>query len=237
MIQCLLIDDEPLALSLLEDNLKHVSYIQIAGRCRNAAEAIRYMQSEQIDLIFCDIHMPGLNGLQLVKSLIKKPMVIFITAYEKFAVESFELDAIDYLVKPVPLDRFLRACQKAYNLFELNNGILTQTAVPKNYFFINADYNLVRINFSDIEYIEGLKDYVKINLVNQPRSILSRISLKAIELQLPHALFYRVHKSYLVNVNYVSSIRRGKIKIANAELPLSDNYRNVINRMIGREVE
>src|ERR1700761_72679 len=164
MIRCLLIDDEPLALSLLEDNLKHVNYIQIAGKCQNADQAMRYLQNERIDLIFCDIHMPGLNGLQLVKSLIKKPMVIFITAYEKFAIDGFELDAVDYLVKPVPLERFLKACHKAYKLFELNKGVQEQVALRKTHFFIHAEYNLLKINFNDIEYIEGLKDYVKIIL-------------------------------------------------------------------------
>ncbi|HZX57716.1 MAG TPA: response regulator, partial [Mucilaginibacter sp.] len=185
MIRCLLIDDEPLALNLIEDNLKHVNYIQIAGRCHNAGEALLTMQSEKIDLIFCDIGMPGLNGLQLVKSLMYKPMVIFVTAYEKFAVEGFELDVIDYLVKPVPLDRFLVACHKAYKLFELKKAVAEQPAITKNHFFIHANYNLIKIIFSDIEYIEGLKDYVKINLADQSRPVISRSSIKALETQLP----------------------------------------------------
>jgi two-component system LytT family response regulator len=237
MMRCLLVDDESLALDLLEDNLKHVNYIQVAGRCRTAGEALILLQSEQIDLLFCDIQMPGLNGLQLVKSLIKKPLVIFITAYEKFAIDGFELDVIDYLVKPVALERFLRACQKAYKLFELNKDAVEIVALKKNYFFIHADYNLIKINFSDIEFIEGLKDYVKINLAGQSKPVISRTSIKALELQLPPDLFYRVHKSYLVNVDFVQQIRRGKIKTANAELPLSDNYRDMINKMIGKKIE
>ena len=230
-------DDEPLSLDLLEDNLKQVNYIQVVGRCRTAGEALLMMQSQQIDLLFCDIHMPGLNGLQLVKSLINRPMVIFVTAYEKFAIEGFELDVIDYLVKPVPLERFLRACHKAYRLFELNKGTAEKTTPKKPYFFIHAEYNLIKVSFNDIEYIEGLKDYVKINLVNQAKPIVSRNSIKSLELQLPSELFYRVHKSFMVNVDYVQQIRRGKIKMPNAELPLSDNYRDMINKMIGKEVE
>jgi two-component system LytT family response regulator len=237
MMRCLIIDDEPLAIDLLEDNLKHVNYIQVAGRCRTAGEAIILLQSEQIDLLFCDIQMPGLNGLQLVKSLINKPMVIFVTAYEKFAIDGFELDVIDYLVKPVPLERFLKACHKAYKLLELNKGSAEKPALKKNHFFIHADYTLVKINFSDIIYIEGLKDYVKINLVSQPKPVISRSSIKALELQLPPDIFYRIHKSYLVNVDHVLQMRRGKIKTINAELPLSDNYRDVINKMIGKEIE
>jgi DNA-binding LytR/AlgR family response regulator len=236
-MRCLLIDDEPLALDLIEDNLKRINYIHVAGRCHTAGEALILMQSEKIDLLFCDIGMPGLNGLQLVKSLIHKPMVIFVTAYEKFAIEGFELDVVDYLVKPVPLDRFLKACQKAYNLFELNKTLTEQAPVIKNHFFVHANYNLVKISFSDIEYIEGLKDYVKINLADQSRPVISRSSIKALELQLPANMFYRVHKSYIVNVDYVLQIRRGKIKTQNTELPLSDNYRDTINKMIGKVLE
>jgi two-component system LytT family response regulator len=237
MMRCLLIDDEPLSLDLLEDNLKHVNYIQVAGRCRTAGDALIQVQSEKIDLVFCDIQMPGLNGLQLVKSLVNKPMVIFVTAYEKFAIDGFDLDVIDYLVKPVALDRFLRACHKANSLFELKKNPVEISPAKKLYFFVHADYNLVKINFSDVEYIEGLKDYVKINLAGQPKPVISRTSIKALELQLPPDLFYRIHKSYLINVDYVTQIRRGRVKTTNADLPLSDNYRDVINKMIGKEVE
>jgi two-component system LytT family response regulator len=235
MMRCLLIDDEPLALDLIEDNLKQVNYIAVVGRCRTASEALAILQTEQIDLLFCDIHMPGLNGLQLVKSLVNKPMVIFVTAYEKFAIEGFELDVIDYLVKPVPLERFLKACQKAYRHFELSKNPVEQVPFKKTHFFIHAEYNLVKISFKDIEYIEGLKDYVKIILTNQAKPVISRTSIKALELLLPPAMFYRVHKSYLINVDYVQQIRRGKIKTLNAELPLSDSYRDIINKMIGKE--
>ncbi len=232
-MRCLIIDDEPLALDLLEDNLKHVNNIQVVARCRNAGEAIIAMQKEQIDLIFSDIYMPGINGLQLVRSLTQKPMVIFVTAYEKFAVEGFELDVVDYLVKPVPLDRFLKACHKALDLYELRRSYVPQPTT-KNYFFLHADYNLVKISFDQVEYIEGLKDYIKVHLINQQKPVLSRISLKAIELQLPPDQFFRVHKSYLVNLDHVSQMRRARIKLINTEIPLSDSYRDVINRMIGK---
>lgn len=237
MMRCLLIDDEPLALDLVEDNLKYVNYIQVAGRCRTAAEAMVILQQQEIDLLFCDIHMPGLNGLQFVKSLVQKPMVIFITAYEKFALEGFELDVVDYLVKPVPLERFLKACNKVYTLFEMVKRPVDDTIRHKDHFFVYADYNLVKLNFKDIEYIEGLKDYVKIVLVNQPRPILTRTSMKMLELQLPLHQFYRVHRSYLVNVDYVQFIRRGRIKTANAELPMSDKYRDMIHRMTSQALE
>lgn len=237
MMRCLLVDDEPLALDLLEDNLKNANYIQVVGRCRSAGEALIILQQEPIDLLFCDIQMPGLNGLQLVKSLVKRPMVIFVTAYEKFAIDGFELDVIDYLVKPVPMERFLRACQKANMLFELNKKPVQNWPAKKKYIFIHVDYNLVKISLSDIEFVEGLKDYVKINLTSQPKPVLSRTSIKSLELQLPGDVFYRVHKSYLVNIDYVQQIRRGKIKTTTSELPLSDTYRDVINKMIGKETD
>jgi DNA-binding LytR/AlgR family response regulator len=235
MIRCLLIDDEPLALDLIEDNLKQVNYIQVIGKCRTAAGALALLQTENIDLIFCDIHLPGLNGLQLVKSLVIKPMVIFITAYEKFAIDGFELDVLDYLVKPVPLDRFLRACQKAYQVFELKKASEQIPAVVKKHIFVNSEYTLIKVLFNDIEYIEGLKDYVKINLGSKQKPLLTRTSIKALELQLPPEQFYRVHKSYIINVDYVTQIRRGKIITSTSELPLSDTYRNMIHKMIGRQ--
>ncbi|WP_259069161.1 LytR/AlgR family response regulator transcription factor [Mucilaginibacter sp. X4EP1] len=237
MIRCILVDDEPLALDLLEDSLKHVNYIQVVAQCRTASAAITLLQKEDIDLIFCDIQMAGLNGLQLVRSLIKRPMVIFVTAYEKFAIEGFELDVIDYLVKPVPLERFLKACYKAQIQFELRKKAPAEVVTRKNHFFIHADYNLIKINFSDVEYVEGLKDYVKVNLINQPKPILSRISIKSLQLQLPPGQFYRVHKSYIINIDHVLYIRRGKIITTNAELPLSDNYRDVIHKMTSDKME
>ncbi len=237
MIKCVIIDDEPLALQLIEDNLRYVNYIQIVAKCLKVAEALAVLQSETVDLIFCDIGMPGLNGIQLVKSLTYKPMIIFVTAFEKFAVEGFELDVVDYLVKPVPLDRFMVACHKAHKLFELNNAKPAQLQQIKKYIFIYTNYNMVKIIYKDIEYIEGLKDYVKINLKDQDRPIISRSSLKAMESLLPAELFFRVHKSYIINVDYVTQIRRGKIKTISTELPLSDNYRNEINKMIGKSME
>lgn len=237
MIRCILVDDEPLALDLIEDNLKHVNYIQVVARCHTAGEAIIALQNEVVDLMFCDIQMAGLNGLQLVKSLGNKPMVIFVTAYEKFGIEGFDLDVVDYLVKPVPLERFLKACYKANKLFELDKMSGNDSTREKSYFFIHADYSLVKISFKDIEYVESLKDYVKINLVNQLKPVISRTSIKMLEIQLPPLQFYRVHKSYLINVDHVVNIRRGKIKTLNAELPLSDKYRDMIHKMTSGELE
>jgi two-component system LytT family response regulator len=235
-MRCIIIDDEPLALELLEDNIKQVANLQLMASCRNAAQAIQAMQEHTIDLVFCDIQMPGISGLQLVKSLTQRPLVIFVTAYQEFAIDGFELDVVDYLLKPVSLDRFLKACNKASALFELNKKqpIEAVAEKPRKYLFVYADYNLIKLSHDDITYIEGLKDYVKIYATNLPKPILSRITIKALEEQLPANQFFRVHKSYIVNLDHLHSIRKGRIKIADAEIPYSENYKETISRITGK---
>ena len=163
MLKCLAIDDEPLALELLEDNISKVPYLQLVASCNNPIEAMQILQHEQVDLIFLDIQMPGLTGLQFIQTIQQKPMFILITAYEKYALEGFNLDVVDYLVKPVALERFIKACNKAWELHQLK----TKKNIPgeqPSYFFINADYSLIKVVFTDIMWIEGFKDYLKIHL-------------------------------------------------------------------------
>src|ERR1700744_4903466 len=237
-MRCLIIDDEPLALELLEDNLKHVKRLHLVASCRNAAEAMEIMQEQTIDLIFCDIKMPGINGLQLVKSMQQKPMIIFVTAYQEFALDGFELDVMDYLLKPVPLERFLKACNKALMQYDLQNK--EPARLPKaenNHLFVYADYTLVRLNHNEITHIEGLKDYVKLYRSGQPKPLLSRISIKALEEQLPQGQFFRTHKSFIVNLSYVQSIGKGRIKLNDTEIPYGESYKDVIGRMTGRVFE
>lgn len=236
MMRCIIIDDEPLALELLQDNISKVDNLELVASCRNAAQAMQILQEQTIDLIFCDIQMPGISGLQLVKSLPQKPLVIFVTAYQEFAIDGFELDVVDYLLKPVSLERFLKACNKASHMFELNKKPIYNptTDKPSKYLFVYADYNLIKISHEDITYIEGLKDYVKLYATNLPKPILSRITIKGLEEQLPADQFFRVHKSYIVNLYHVHSIRKGRIKVADAEVPYSDNYKEAIGRMTGK---
>jgi DNA-binding LytR/AlgR family response regulator len=234
-MRCIIVDDEPLALELLEDNIKLVDRLQLVASCRSAAQAIQIMQDQQVDLVFCDIKMPSINGLQFVKGLQQKPMIIFITAYEEFAIDGFELDVIDYLLKPVPLERFLKACNKALNLFDLQKQRSFEPINHhKNHFFVYADYNLIKLSYNDITYIEGLKDYVKLHRNGQLKPILSRVTIKALMDQLPADQFFRTHKSYIVNLAYVQSIRNGRIKLEDAEIPYGENYKEVIGRMTGR---
>ncbi|MES2376988.1 MAG: LytTR family DNA-binding domain-containing protein [Bacteroidota bacterium] len=235
-MNCIIIDDEPLALELLADNISMVDRLDLVASCSSAVQAMQALQEHQVDLIFCDIQMPGISGLQFVKSLTQKPLIIFVTAYDQFALDGFELDVVDYLLKPVAVERFLKACNKALTIFDQAKRITEQPETEKRrkYIFLYADYNLIKVNHEDITYIEGLKDYVKIYLSNSPKAIISRVTIKSLESQLPADDFFRVHKSYIVNLDHVDSIRKGRIKIADVEIPFSDSYKDVIDRMTGK---
>jgi DNA-binding LytR/AlgR family response regulator len=235
-MNCIIIDDEPLALELLADNISMVDRLDLVASCSSAVQAMQALQERQVDLIFCDIQMPGISGLQFVKSLTQKPLIIFVTAYDQFALDGFELDVVDYLLKPVAVERFLKACNKALTIFDQAKRITEQPETEKRrkYIFLYADYNLIKVNHEDITYIEGLKDYVKIYLSNSPKAIISRVTIKSLESQLPADDFFRVHKSYIVNLDHVDSIRKGRIKIADVEIPFSDSYKDVIDRMTGK---
>ncbi|HXC06535.1 MAG TPA: LytTR family DNA-binding domain-containing protein [Bacteroidia bacterium] len=233
MIQCLLVDDEPLALDLLEDNLRLVPSLELAGRCRNAFEAMEILQKKKIDLIFLDIQMPGITGLQFLQGLKNPPLVILVTAYDKFALDGFNLDVLDYLVKPVAPERFIKAAHKALDLYRLTHLNPPPENKPEaEYLFVNADYNLVKIVIGDITHVEGLKDYIKIHLSTAPRPVITRMSLKAIEEKLPGNKFIRVHKSFIISLSKMISIRNNRIKLENAEVPVSEFYRENLFKRI-----
>jgi two-component system LytT family response regulator len=234
MLRCLAIDDEPLALELLEDNIKQVPFLELAGKCKNALEALKFLQQQTVDLIFLDIQMPGLTGLQFIQSLTQKPMFILITAYEKFALEGFNLDVIDYLVKPVSLDRFIKACNKAFELHNLRTKKPEPVEPSPDYFFVNVEYSLVKVEFADIQWIEGLKDYIKIHLRSSSRAVVTRLSMKSLEEQLPALKFIRIHKSYIVSRSAITSIRKSSVFIGPEELPVGDNYKDALNMLINK---
>jgi len=234
MLRCLAIDDEPLALELIEDNIKQVPFLELAGKCKNALEALKFLQQQSVDLIFLDIQMPGLTGLQFIQSLTQKPMIILITAYEKFALEGFNLDVIDYLVKPVSLDRFIKACNKAFELHNLRTKKPGPIESSPDYFFVNVEYSLVKVEFADIQWIEGLKDYIKIHLRSSSKAVVTRLSMKSLEEQLPALKFIRIHKSYIVSIAAITSIRRNSIFIGPEEFPVGDNYKDALNMLINK---
>lgn len=229
MIRCIAIDDEPLALELLQDNISKVPFLQLVAACDSAMEALQVMEKESVDLIFLDIQMPGLTGLQLIQSMTVKPMFILITAYENYALEGYNLNVVDYLVKPVALDRFIKACYKAKELSDLKNTAKENTvSTEAEYFFVNVEYSQVKVTIADIMYIEGLKDYIKIHLKSSSKPIVTRMPMKTIEDQLPAKSFIRIHKSYIAGIAYITSVRKTGLFIGSIELPVSDHYRDAI---------
>jgi two-component system, LytTR family, response regulator len=229
MIRCIAIDDEPLALELLQDNISKVPFLELVAACDNAMEALQAIETQQVDLIFLDIQMPGLTGLQLIQSMAIKPMFILITAYEKYALEGFNLAVTDYLVKPVALERFIKACYKAKELFDLKNASVESiNTVSTEYFFVNVEYSLVKITIADIVYIEGLKDYIKIHLKSSVKPVVTRMPMKTMEEQLPSKLFIRIHKSYIAAIPFISAVRKASLFIDKLELPISENYKDAV---------
>lgn len=234
MIRCLAIDDEELALELLVDNIKKVPYLQLVAACSDPVEALKILQEQPVDLVFLDIQMPGLTGLQFIRSTAENPMFILVTAYEKYALEGFNLDVVDYLVKPVELDRFIKACNKAKDLYNLKYKAQVNKAIVQDFIFINVDYSLVKVLFSDIVYIEALKDYVKFHLKSTDRFLVTRMSMKNVEDELPPSLFLRIHKSYIVSKASITAIRKNSVFISNLELPVGDNYKQAVDEYTGR---
>jgi DNA-binding LytR/AlgR family response regulator len=235
MMRCIAVDDEKLVLELLIDNIGQVPYLQLVKACRNAMEAIEILQQEKIDLIFLDIQMPKLSGLQFIQTLQQPPMIILITAYEKYALESYNLNVVDYLLKPVSFERFLKACNKAKKLFDMENEkpVIPKEQLP-DHIFINVEYTLVKILFADILFIEGLKDYIKIHLALSSRPVLTKMSLKGMEEKLPTGKFIRVHKSYIVAADKITVIKRDLVYVGNNEIPVSDFYKENLSKIMNR---
>ena len=233
-MKCIAIDDEPLALKLLEDNIGNVPYLELTALCRNTFDAMKALEENKIDLIFIDIQMPGLTGLQFIASLENKPLVIFITAYKQHALESYDLAVMDYLVKPVALERFIKACNRAKELYELKMS-KSQSIAAADYFFLNADYSQVKIMFDDITWMEGVRDYVKIHFKNSSKPLLFRTSLKAIETELPSSKFIRIHKSYIVAIESITAVRKTSVFIKDIELPIGETYRNTVEKLVRRK--
>ena len=236
MLRCIAVDDEPLALELLEDNIGKVPYLELVASCSNAMEAIKLLQEQSVDLIFLDIQMPGLTGLQFIQSLNERPMIILITAYEKFALEGFNYDAVDYLVKPVSFERFLKACNKAWELHQLKtNPKETTTTKSPDYIFVNVDYSLLKVVLDDVMWIEGLKDYIKIHLKSSAKPVITRMTMKSLEELLPGNRFIRIHKSYIAAMDFITAVRKSAVMIGPLELPVSDTYQETLMKLTGKE--
>ncbi len=222
-LSCLAIDDESLARKMLEDNIRQVPFLELVGTCKNAFEAMEVLQRQSVDLMFLDIQMPGMLGTKFLETLPNKPMVIFVTAYSNYAVESYDLDVVDYLMKPVPLERFVKA---AYKALEIKQKVGFASPAPHDetpdFFFVNVEYSLVKIKVPDITHIEGMKDYVKIYLVGTNKPVLTKSTLKGIEEKLPGGDFMRVHKSFIANLSRIESIRNRELRIGQWEIPVGE---------------
>jgi DNA-binding LytR/AlgR family response regulator len=228
-LKCLVVDDESLGRKLVEENIRQLPFLECVGTCKNAYEAMEVLQNQHIDLMFLDIQMPGMLGTTFLSTLRVKPMVIFVTAYDNYAVESYNLDVVDYLVKPVSMERFTRACYKALDVYKMQISALPvppahETAVQDDHFFVNVEYALVKVVISDITHIEGMKDYVKIYLASQPKPIITKLTLKNLEEKLLPPTFMRLHKSFIVRIDKIESIRNQTIYIGEHHIPVSQNH-------------
>lgn len=230
IIRCLLVDDEPLALDLLEGYVKKTPSLSLAGRCSSAFQAMEMLDNTEADLIFLDIQMPGLTGMEFARSLKNAPKIIFTTAFEQYALEGFKVDALDYLLKPVSYPEFLNAVNKAKRWFEhVERAVTTESRTS---IFVKADYKLVQIDFNSILYIEGLKDYVKFCLEVDEKPVLSLMSMKSLEKNLPENRFMRVHRSFIVNLDKIKTIERNRIVFGKEYIPVSDNYKEKFQQFI-----
>ncbi len=233
-LNCLIIDDEPWALDLMEDFIQKIPYLRLAARCEGPVPALPIFEKEEIDLVFLDIKMPDISGIQFLKSLPKKPAVIFVTAYNEFAVEGFELDAIDYLLKPVPFDRFVAAVSKAYEYISFRKNKNTQRT--DDFLFIKTSHKIQKIFYNDIVYLEGLKDYTRIHLAESRKPVVTLQSLKYFESRLPGENFIRIHRSYIVSLRKVDTVARKTVFLGDTELPCSEHYRTILYSIIGEKL-
>jgi DNA-binding LytR/AlgR family response regulator len=234
MINAIAIDDEPLALQLVTGYIEKTPGLNLAGSFDNPLDAIEFLNNSTVDLIFVDIQMPDLSGLEFTRSLASGPRVIFTTAYEKYALDGFRLDVTDYLLKPFSYEEFLKAVQKAVRLIKLENDIPEKVDANNEFLFLKSDYKIRRINFNDIVYIEGLKDYVKVFAQNSARPVLSIVTLKLLESKLPESRFMRVHRSYIVNLEKIDTIERSRIVFGKTYIPVSEQYKEKFQEFLDK---
>ena len=236
MISCLIIEDEPLARNLMTEYVNKVPYLRLVQACSNPIAALEILRREPVDLLFLDIQMPEITGISLLKSLRKKPFVILTTAYSQYALEGYELDVVDYLLKPITFERFLKAVDKVSQRTNASSipvspatHEVSATASPA-YVFVKDGTKLVKVFFDDILFVEGMKDYVTIHTVNQKITTLQR--LKVLEEQLPADKFFRIHHSFIVAIRAIDAVHKGEVTIGNRQIPISESYRKAFRDFI-----
>jgi len=221
MISAVAIDDELPALNVVENFAVRTGFIEMQKLFNQPTEALKYLRKFPVDLIFLDINMPSLSGIELYKAIPQDAMAIFTTAYSEYAVEGFNLNAVDYLLKPFTYKRFLQAAEKAKDYFDYFKG---RTPEEEQFLFIRADYSLIKINIAEIVYIEGYDDYVKIHLVGDQRPVIARMTLKSIVEKLPQSQFIRIHRSYVIPLSRVDIVRNKVVTLGDLQLPIGNSY-------------
>jgi DNA-binding LytR/AlgR family response regulator len=236
MINVIIVDDEPLALDVLETYIEKIPHLHLVQKCSNALEANEALKNHAVDLMFLDIQMPQLTGVDFLKTLSKPPLVVFTTAYPNYAIEGFELNALDYLLKPISLERFMKAVNKAEEQIELHRRDSAAAAAEDDYFFVKADKKLVKVNFPEIIYIEGLKDYVIIRLDHS--RVITLQTMKSLEDKLPANKFRRIHRSFIVNIDKIEAVMGNMVEVLEKglakHLPIGKNYRDELLDMVNR---
>jgi len=233
-IKCAIVDDEPLAVELLASYVKKIPFLELVGKYSNATDALRGVTENKVDLLFLDIQMPELNGLELSKMLPETTRIVFTTAFNQYAVDGYRINALDYLLKPISYADFLEACNKALQWFTLVQQSESQSNATDEAtsIFVKSEYKLLQINLDDIRYIEGLKDYVKIYTEQSPHPILSLMNMKAMEQMLPASRFIRVHRSFIVAKNKIREIERNRIVFGDVYIPIGDSYKQAFQDFI-----
>ena len=234
-LNCLIIDDEPLARKGLEEYVQEIDFLNRVASCENALKAAPYLNEQKIDLIYLDIHMPKVSGIDFLKALKNPPLTIFTTAFTNYALEGYTLDVIDYLVKPITFERFLKASQKALEFFQLKARAENHSDPEADYFFVRCDSKFEKVFFRDVSYVEALQNYAVLYVPG--RKLITYITLTSLENQLPKDRFLKVHKSYLISVPHIKAIEGNEIIMENARIPISRNLREeVIQQILGNRL-
>ena len=236
MIRCIAIDDEPLALQQIAAYIGKVPFLELAAQCQSALEAQRFLQSDTVDAIFCDINMPDLNGMDFIKSLAVPPLVVFTTAYAEYAVEGFKVNAVDYLLKPFGLQDFMRAANRLQERLvpppSLTSYLSPLTSKNDDVIFLKTDYRIVKVTISDIRYVEAMSEYLKVWLEGEAKPLITLLSMKKMEERLP-ATFMRIHRSYIINLDKIQEVNKNRVIMdADTYLPIGDLYKEAFQQYV-----
>jgi len=239
-MRCLIIDDEPLAIKVIESYIEQIEGIEVVATCSNPLEVISILNKQAVDLVFLDIEMPNLTGIDLVKTIENMPQFIFTTAYPQYALDGFNLNATDYLVKPIPFHRFLKAISKVREKYQSETSFAVNTSSAgvtethqNDFIFVKSEYENIKINTDDILYIQGLKDYIKIYTKDSQKAILTLMSFKSILEKLPSKDFLRVHKSYIINIQQIKALQKTKVIVGEVQIPIGDTFKARVLERLG----